>query len=118
MTNTSRPINQPGAPGSNTGHGHVFPRPDGARARCGGPALCSHCRADAEREQLGGPREPRVWLPTDTVPGDVLVLTHAGPVLRGRDLPIQRVHPVVEVLVPDFAAAVAAERARRAGGAR
>lgn len=23
-----------------TGHGHVTPRPDGAKARCGGPALC------------------------------------------------------------------------------
>lgn len=32
------------------GHGHVYPRPDGARARCGGPALCSRCRADAESQ--------------------------------------------------------------------
>ncbi len=25
------------------GHGHVVPRADGAKARCGGPALCSCC---------------------------------------------------------------------------
>lgn len=30
------------------GHGHVVPRPDGFKARCGGPALCMQCR----REQL------------------------------------------------------------------
>jgi hypothetical protein len=27
----------------NTGHGHVRPRPDGVKARCGGPALCAEC---------------------------------------------------------------------------
>ena len=36
-------------PGSNTGHGHVWPRPDGGKARCGGPGLCSPCSADAAR---------------------------------------------------------------------
>jgi hypothetical protein len=30
----------------NTGHGHVWKRPDGARARCGGPGLCSQCSRD------------------------------------------------------------------------
>jgi hypothetical protein len=28
------------------GHGHVTPRPDGAKARCGGPALCSVCQRE------------------------------------------------------------------------
>jgi hypothetical protein len=28
---------------TSTGHGHVTPRPDGAKARCGGPALCHEC---------------------------------------------------------------------------
>lgn len=36
----------------NTGHGHVRPRPDGIRARCGGPKLCSEC-AHEERELAG-----------------------------------------------------------------
>jgi hypothetical protein len=35
-------------PGSNTGHGHVWKRPDGVTARCGGPVLCLSCRADAK----------------------------------------------------------------------
>ena len=30
----------------NVGHGHVFPRPDRALARCGGPASCPECAAD------------------------------------------------------------------------
>lgn len=33
----------------NTGHGHVFPRPDGMKARCGGPAICKECAIDAAR---------------------------------------------------------------------
>ena len=36
-------------PGSNTGHGHVWSRPDGQRARCGGPGLCKICSTDAAR---------------------------------------------------------------------
>jgi hypothetical protein len=27
----------------NMGHGHVFPRADGVRARCGGPGICKDC---------------------------------------------------------------------------
>ena len=40
----------------NGGHGHVIPRPDGAKARCGGPALCSVCAAElaAEMAKPGG----------------------------------------------------------------
>lgn len=30
----------------NVGHGHVFPRPDGMKARCGGPGLCPECNRD------------------------------------------------------------------------
>lgn len=36
-------------PGSNTGHGHVWPRPDGVKARCGGPGMCKACALDASR---------------------------------------------------------------------
>ncbi len=35
------------------GHGHVFPRPDGAKARCGGPALCADCRSDQAKADAG-----------------------------------------------------------------
>lgn len=35
--------------GTNVGHGHVFPRADGVKMRCGGPGLCSECTADASR---------------------------------------------------------------------
>lgn len=28
------------------GHGHVRPNPNGVKARCGGPALCSQCQAE------------------------------------------------------------------------
>jgi len=27
----------------NIGHGHVYPRPDGVLARCGGPLSCAEC---------------------------------------------------------------------------
>jgi hypothetical protein len=39
----------------NSGHGHVRPRPDGVKARCGGPALCRVCwneQRNIERTQM------------------------------------------------------------------
>lgn len=33
--------------GTNVGHGHVWPRPDGSRAKCGGPGICDACSRDA-----------------------------------------------------------------------
>ncbi|MGE3301595.1 MAG: hypothetical protein AB7M12_00600 [Hyphomonadaceae bacterium] len=36
-------------PGSNTGHGYVWERPDGVRARCGGTAICVACATDHAR---------------------------------------------------------------------
>lgn len=35
----------------NTGHGHVYPRPDGVKARCGGPGICSVCSLEANRKE-------------------------------------------------------------------
>jgi hypothetical protein len=35
----------------NEGHGHVYPRPDGVKARCGGPGICAACALDAERKR-------------------------------------------------------------------
>lgn len=37
----------------NTGHGHVNPRPDGMKARCGGPGVCKVC--SAEKSQATAP---------------------------------------------------------------
>ncbi|WP_205870909.1 hypothetical protein [Pseudomonas aeruginosa] len=46
--------------GANVGHGHVFPRADGVKMRCGGPGLCSECTADASRARaaLAQPSPP------------------------------------------------------------
>lgn len=38
----------PNVPGTDAGHGHVWPRPDGRRARCGGARMCQQCRADQQ----------------------------------------------------------------------
>lgn len=34
---------------NNDGHGHVIPRADGAKVRCGGPALCAVCQRERAR---------------------------------------------------------------------
>lgn len=37
---------------NNVGHGHVYPRPDGMRFRCGGPVICAECARDAARKAV------------------------------------------------------------------
>lgn len=37
------------ASAKNVGHGHIFPRPDGVKARCCGPPRCRECAADKEK---------------------------------------------------------------------
>lgn len=58
---------------SNTGHGHVRPRPDGVKARCGGPGLCSVClyeqqRVDHDATKVTSPplapEAPGIWIQT------------------------------------------------------
>lgn len=59
----------------NTGHGHVFPRPDGVKARCGGPAFCKVCASDLATQRAGygpqpdgsppAPPPPRAMRPTE-----------------------------------------------------
>ena len=64
--------------------------------------------------------EPRVWPPGDTVPAGVWFLDEFGDVTKSPTSgyrPDEMDEALVEVLVPDFAAAVAAEQARRSGGA-
>lgn len=36
----------------NAAHGHVTPRGDGAKARCGGPSLCMTCKLEEKYLQL------------------------------------------------------------------
>jgi len=45
-------------PNQNTGHGHVRPRPDGVKARCGGPAICPEC-AREQAQLLAAPQPGR-----------------------------------------------------------
>lgn len=47
----------------NNGHGWVFPRPDGMKTRCGGPAICSECAKDQARK-YASEHEPHVPLST------------------------------------------------------
>lgn len=49
---------------NNEGHGHVYPRPDGVRARCGGPTICVECSGDYVRQNA---RERRT-IPWDSTP--------------------------------------------------
>ena len=49
----------------NVGHGHVFGRPDGVRARCGGPGFCAECSRDLARHKAGLPREEEVAPPSN-----------------------------------------------------
>lgn len=50
------------------GHGHVTPRPDGAKARCGGPGLCAVC--SREQAALRGKPEPLITLERIVCPVD------------------------------------------------
>lgn len=36
-------------------HGHVTPRPDGAKARCGGPGICTDCTMEQLRAEARQP---------------------------------------------------------------
>ena len=65
-------------PGTNTGHGHVWRRPDGVRMRCGGPGLCSECSADAIRL---APTAAESALPDwwDRIPAWALHVFRVGP---------------------------------------
>lgn len=38
---------------ANVGHGHVYPRADGTKARCGGPMICQECAKDFVQKHRG-----------------------------------------------------------------
>lgn len=54
---------------TNTGHGHVRPRPDGIKMRCGGPGLCSACSKERASSILWD-TDPQALaaIPPDEVP--------------------------------------------------
>jgi hypothetical protein len=61
-------------------HGHVVPRPDGMKARCGGPAICGQCAREAAQEAaanevIGYRIGDRIYDPADVV------------IIRRRDAP-------------------------------
>lgn len=45
-----------------SGHGHLYPLPNGLRARCGGPGMCAKCKADLEHSERVGDGEAERWL--------------------------------------------------------
>lgn len=46
VTGTEDPGLKLGRIGTNSGHGHVWKRPDSKRTQCGGPAMCNKCAED------------------------------------------------------------------------
>jgi hypothetical protein len=54
--NPPAPVTGRTAMSSNLGHGHVYPRPDGVKARCGGPGICSECSREAAQKAARGQR--------------------------------------------------------------
>lgn len=54
QSNAEADIFKPYGPGTNTGHGNVWPRPDGRKARCGGAGMCRECAKDARQTGLIG----------------------------------------------------------------
>lgn len=59
----ARPPAAPAEPENWTpsGHGHLYPLPNGSRARCGGPAMCAKCKADLEHSERVGDGEAERW---------------------------------------------------------
>lgn len=47
----------------NSGHGHVRPRPDGVKARCGGPMMCRICAKELD-DMFGVPGDDKCWCST------------------------------------------------------
>ena len=48
----------------NRGHGHVYPRRDGDKARCGGPLSCAECASDKagkDAQTKAGQDKTRLW---------------------------------------------------------
>lgn len=74
-------------PGTNTGHGHVWERPDGFKARCGGPGLCKECSSDRHRVKYSTAHvKVEGWKPIASAPRDgtpILVLISKEDAAKG-----------------------------------
>jgi hypothetical protein len=82
--------------GTDSGHGHAWPRPDGVKARCGGVVICRECAADhsmverwrkaasASTSAEHGPIDPRLHELMNTL-AHVLDVT-----LNGEDCPAEK----------------------------
>lgn len=70
-----------------TRHGHVVPRPDGVKARCGGPAICPVCAREAAQEAAAG--EITGYRIGDKVyrPEDVVIIRRQDPPAEGGAAP-------------------------------
>ena len=72
---------------TNAGHGHAWERPDGHKARCGGPRICPMCAEDAAMvaaalEKAKGP-DPHPLKTEATTATEVLALVESDdPVLK------------------------------------
>ncbi len=81
-------------PGSNSGHGHVWERPDGAKVRCGGPGICQTCANDAVMYGFTARPNQPVTAPATTDVADeigalgqiVAILEQMSPAARQRSL--------------------------------
>lgn len=70
-------------PGTNTGHGHVWKRPDGVVARCGGPAMCKECALDEARHGAAPVSAKPGVIPQVSMSGQRMLVSHddAPPVM-------------------------------------
>ena len=74
------------------GHGHVYPEPNGLKARCGGPKLCSLCANDQalkiEVARWEATAELRWFMPPDDKPKRLQQRWQRGAVVEWRDVPV------------------------------
>lgn len=87
-------------PGTNTGHGRVWKRPDGMVVLCGGPDTCRSCMADAAAlaGRIGGERVPALrWESIGTGWRGYAGSVHVGTVSSGlpRDVAERRWYWIV-----------------------
>jgi hypothetical protein len=87
------------------GHGHVTPRPDGARARCGGPGLCPECSREQAAKASSGAGRNRYTV-SAPVPRDTDQLEAARITSRLRDELERLAADAGDVLVGDITLAL------------